>query len=569
LKSNFQFRIRLLSVGIIVFALFLIARLYLLQVVHGNDFIQKADRQYVQQPGTTFDRGTIYFTDKDGTLISAATLKSGFTVAINPKLLKEPAKAYEELHKLLPDLNEADFLAAAKMSVVYVEIATRVESSIGTAVDALKIPGVSIYKSEWRFYPGNTLAAHALGIVAYKGDQLAGRYGLERTYDSTLSRTNNDTYVNSFAEIFSNISKTISNQQSLEGDIVTTIEPTVQSTLENELKKVRAQYSSESAGGIIINPKNGEIYAMTLTPSFDPNNFTEEKSSAVFSNDLVENVHEMGSIVKPFTYAAGLDMGLISAKTMYNDTGSVSANNKTVYNFDQKGRGYINLQQALGQSLNTGAVFVEQKLGNKNFSNYLKKFGLGEKTGIDLPNENSGLISNLDTSRDIEHYTASFGQGIAMTPVEMVRGESALANGGHLVTPHLVKEIDYKLGFSKNIEPPLGPQVIQASTSEAITKMLVEDFDTYLQAGHAKNPHYSIAEKTGTAQIALPGGGGYYPDRYLHSFFGYLPAYNPQFLVFMYTVYPKGVQFSSETLAPAFIDLTKFLINYYQIPPDR
>ena len=563
-------RIRLLSIGIIIFALFLATKLYLVQIVHGSDFIQRADRQYVQSPGSMFDRGSIYFTDKDGTLISAATLKSGFTLAINPQVLKDPEDAYKKIAVLLPTLDRESFLSkAAKTKDTYEEVATKVESDVGTAIDKLKIPGVSIYKSEWRFYPGDDLAAHALGLVGYKGDQLGGRYGLERTYDSTLSRTDNEVYVNFFAEIFSNIGKTLSSDESLEGDIVTTIEPTVQATLEDELNKVMKDYSSESAGGIIINPKTGEIYAIALTPSFNPNSFQNEKSSSVFSNDMVENVHEMGSIVKPFTMAIGLDTGVINANTMYNDTGSMSANGYTIHNFDLKGRGYISLQEALGKSLNTGFAFAESKIGNKTFSDYMKKFGLGQKTGIDLPNETSGLISNLDSPRDIEHFTAAFGQGIAMTPVEMVRAESALANGGNLITPHLVKQINYKLGVSKTIDPAPGPRVIKPETSEAITKMLVEDYDTYLQNGKAKNPHYSIAEKTGTAQIALPSGKGYYDDRYLHSFFGYLPAYDPKFLVFMYTVYPKGVQFSSETLAPAFIDLTKFLINYYQIPPDR
>ncbi len=570
MKSNFQQRIRLISVFILIFAFCLVAKLYFLQIVHGGDFVKKADRQYVQSPSSDFNRGTIYFTDKAGTLISAATLKSGFIVAVNPKTLKDPTVAWTEIFKILPTLNKTDFLAkSANKNQSYVEVATKVDPNAGKAIQNLKIPGVGIYKSEWRYYPGNNLASHALGLVAYQGDQLSGRYGLERFYGSTLERNNNQDYVNFFAEIFSNLDKTINKNANLEGDLVTTIEPTVQSTLQSTLEAVRRTYSSESAGGIIINPKTGEIYAMSVEPTFNPNSFQTEKSSDVFSNPLVENVHEMGSIVKPFTMAIGIDRGVISADTMYNDTGSVTANNKTIYNFDKKGRGYISLQQAMGQSLNTGFAFAEGKIGNQVFSDYMKKFGLGEKTGIDLPNETRGLISNLDTSRDIEHFTASFGQGIAMTPVEMVRAESALANGGNLVTPHLVKKINYTLGYSKDLSWPIGPRVLQPSTSLAITRMLVTDFDQYLQNGKAKNAHYSIAEKTGTAQIALPKGGGYYEDRFLHSFFGYLPAFDPQFLVFMYTVYPKGVQFSSETLAPAFINLTKFLINYYNLPPDR
>jgi cell division protein FtsI/penicillin-binding protein 2 len=240
-----------------------------------------------------------------------------------------------------------------------------------------------------------------------------------------------------------------------------------------------------------------------------------------------------------------------------------------MYNFDKKGRGVIPMQEAMGYSLNTGFVFLSQKIGHDNFRKYFTAFGLGSRTGIDLPNEARGLIDNLNSPRDLEYGTASFGQGIAITPLETVRALSAIANGGTLITPHVVRQINYTAGLPKVISYPPGPQVIKPETSKAVTDMLITDFDQYFENGAAKNPHYSIAEKTGTAQIALPHGGGYYPDRNLHSFFGYLPAHDPKFLVFLYAVNPQGVPYSSLSLGPAFVDITKFLINYYELPPDR
>lgn len=569
MKSSFQFRIRVFSVLIVVFALLLISKLYILQIVHGDELLARADRQYMRPAQFVFNRGSIYFTDKDGHELSAASLKTGFIIAVNPQKASSSIDSCLRIKSILEIDCEDYARRIAKPNDTYEEILKRVEEDKAKAVEDMKLPGISLYKDVWRLYPAGNTAAHVLGFVGYKGDILAGRYGLESFYDDVLKRAADNVYINFFAEIFGDIKKTVINKEELEGDIVTTIDPTVQTTLEKTLDGIKTKWNSESVGGIIINPKTGEIYSMALTPGFDPNNFRIEKTSAVFSNDVVENVHEMGSIIKPLTMAVAIDLGLASSKTTYDDSGSVTLNGKTIYNFDKVGRGVITMQEAMGKSLNTGFVFLSQKIGHEQFQKYFKAFGLGEKTGIDLPNEARGLIDNLNSPRDIEYATASFGQGIAMTPVEVVRALSAVANGGTLITPHIVKKINYSLGYSKTINFPEGARVIKKTTSEDTTRILVEDFDSYFQNGKAKNPHYSIAEKTGTAQIPLPNGTGYYEDRNLHSFFGYLPAYDPQFLVFMYTVHPQGAQYSSESLGPAFVDLTKFLINYYNIPPDR
>ncbi len=570
MKSSFQFRIRLFSFLIVAFALVLISRLYLLQIVHGKELTDRADRQYVRPAQYVFDRGSIFFTDKDGNEVSAATLKSGYLIALDPQKVKDATSTCEKIQAIISDIDCVNFdERAADKTESYVEVEKQVDDDKAKTVESLGLPGISIYQDSWRDYPAGSLAAHVLGFVGYKGDVLAGRYGLESYYDDVLARNANDVYVNFFAEIFADVNKTVVQDKPLEGDLVTTIDPTVQDTLEKALQKVKDEYNPESIGGLIINPKTGEIYAMALNPTFDPNNFRVQKSSAVFSNDVVENVHEMGSIVKPLTMATAIDLGIANASTTYDDTGSVTLNGSTIYNFDKAGRGVIPMQEAMGYSLNTGFVFLSQKIGHDNFRKYFTAFGLGQKTGVDLPNEATGLISNLNSPRDLEYATASFGQGIAVTPLEVVRALSAIANGGTLITPHIVKRINYTIGTFKDITYPTGPQVIKPSTSKAVTDMLVDDFDQYFQNGAAKNPHYSIAEKTGTAQIPAPGGGYYDDSHNLHSFFGYLPAYNPQFLIFMYAVNPQGVPYSSQSLGPTFVDLTNFLITYYGIPPDR
>ena len=572
---SFENRLRLISLLLILFALLLVSKLYFIQIISGEALQAKAEHQYVAGINY-FDRGSIFFTTKDGTLVPGATVKSGFTLAINPNVLIEyesVAKTYETLNTLIP-LEKDIFLAkAGKTGDPYEEIAKRLDQGVAEKIQALELPGVSVTRERWRVYPGNDMAAHAVGLIGYAGDELAGRYGLERSYEKMLKREGDDVFVNFFAEIFSNLKSAVQDGESLEGDIVTTIEPSVEAFLEGEIGKVNEKYSSEFTGGIVLDPKTGEIYAMALTPTFDPNFPQNAPNSTIFSNRLIEDRYEMGSIVKALTYAIGLESKVITPRTTYNDPGCITLNTKVFCNYDGLSHGSaVSMQEALGNSLNTGAAYVANRVGNRKFSDSMLSFGLEEKTGIDLPNEGVSLVSNLKTYRDLEMAQASFGQGIALTPVATVRALSALANGGTLITPHLVKEIKYKIGPTKSLAYPIageGKQVMSREASAEISRMLTEVVDSSLRFGQMRLENYSIAAKTGTAQIANPAGGGYYQDRFLHSFFGYFPSYDPKFLVFFFTYYPKEVQFASETLTDAFFNMSKFLINYYEIPPDR
>lgn len=564
-------RIRFLSLVFLCVCLLIIARLYNLQVMKGDLYASKADRQYLQSGHDYFDRGSIFFTEADGDTVPAASLRTGYIVAMTPKLVEEPDAAFAALSRHIEVDADRFEEAVARVDDPYEELARRIPQKEADAIAAEKIPGIRVFRERWRFYPGNKLAAHALGFVAYGDDgrSKVGRYGLERYYEETLKRNNDSVYVNFFAELFSGVQAAVSEGASLEGDVVTWIEPTVQLQLEQELEQVNNTWSSDYSGGIIMDPKTGAIYALGASPSFDPNQFQEAESPRVFTNYLVENVYEMGSIIKPLTIAAGLDAGVITPESTYFDAGTLTLNSRTISNFDGKGRGTVSMQAVLNQSLNTGVAHVVRLMGRGEFAKYFKAFGLGEETGVDLPNETRGLVANLSSPRDIEYATASFGQGIALTPMETVRALAALANGGKLVSPHIGKEIRFRVGGKETIDPGVDVEVLKPETSEAITRMLVEVVDSSLQNGKAKMERYSIAAKTGTAQIARENGRGYYDDRYLHSFFGYFPAYEPRFIIFLYTYHPKGVRYASETLTFPFMDLAKFLINYYQIPPDR
>lgn len=571
MKSSFLIRSRIILFFVIVFALVLLLKLFFVQVVNGSMYEDVALRQYATPSANIYERGTIYFENKSGGLVSAATQISGFKIAIDASKIFDTENTYKELSKIII-LDKDDFITKANQKRdPYEEIYHRLSKEEADAISSLKLPGISIFKEKWRFYPGNNLASHALGFVGYKGDVLGGRYGLERQYDSLLIRNADNPYVNFFAEVFSNISKTLFEDQASEGDIVTTIEPQVQSFLEKKLTEVKDKYQVDSIGGIIMNPMDGSIYALGVKPDFDPNNFSQVKKVSIFTNPLVENVLEFGSVIKPLVMASAIDAGVVSANTTYNDKGSIFVEKKEIFNFDKKGRGpNTSMQDVLNQSLNTGMVFVEQKLGKDKLREYLLSFGIKEKTGIDLPNETSGLVSNiLNSPREIEYANAAFGQGIALTPLELIRALSSLANGGNLVVPHVVKEIVYNNGVSKKMEYSTTPTKITKETSEEITRMLVTVMDKAIKGGLGKFDNFSIAVKTGTAQVADNTTGGYYADRHSHSFFGYFPAYDPEFIVFLYAINPKGVEYAATTWADPFLDITKFLLNYYNVSPDR
>lgn len=572
MRKSTTFRIRVITASILCIGVILIVRLYQIQVHNASLYREKAERQYVHTAKDVYNRGSIFFTTKDGEAVSAASVTSGFILSINPTLITDANAVYEKLVPYLTVSKEVFMERAVLPHRTYVEIESKLAQTVADSVEALDIDGVMLYRNQWRYYPGGPVSARTIGFVGYMGGvegQLHGKYGLERYYDETLMRDNTVLSVNFFAEIFSNLGSLVfDNKDKKIGSVVTTIEPTVARMLDRILQETQDTYQSKLTGGIIMDPKTGAIYAMNVAPTFDLNERTDIPLET-FENPLVEDVYEMGSIIKALTMASGLDSKVVTPQSTYYDAGFLDLDTYTIKNFDGKGRGTVSMQEVLNQSLNTGVAHIVNLMGKEKFRTYFTNLKIGSETGIDLPSEAKGLIDNLDSPRDVEYATASFGQGIAMTPIATARALATLGNGGYLVTPHIASAIMYEDGTTKEIIYPQGIQVFTAETSETVSRMLTTVVDKALRHGTVALPHHSVAAKTGTAQIANSSGGGYYDDRYLHSFFGYFPSYDPKFIVFLYTVEPKGVQYASETLTTPFIDITKFLINYYNVPPDR
>ncbi len=390
-----------------------------------------------------------------------------------------------------------------------------------------------------RVYSKGPFASQVLGFVGFQGIDRVGQYGVEGYHDDAL----------------------------LDGDIVLTIDPNIQSYVESRLNEVLRKYSSEGGTAIVQDPKTGAILAMASSPSFDPNHYSDY-SLERYLNSNVQKQFEPGSSFKAITMAAALDTGSVTPDTTYTDTGVLEVGGYKIRNYNDESNGVQTMRQVLDKSLNTGAAFAQRRTGNDKFLNYVVGFGFSQKTGIDLAGEISGNISNLYQNRQVNFSTASFGQGIAVTPLQLINAYSAIANGGKLMRPYVVKEIVYADGTRKQTLPKIIGTPIREQTAGTLTAMLVDVVDHGFDQGRVSG--YDVAGKTGTAQIPDKVNGGYLEDnQYIHDFVGFAPAYAPRFVILLKMVRPQGIKFASRSLSPVFSDIAEYLLRYFKIPPTR
>ena len=546
-----------------------------MQIVSRDYYRSLADRQQTSAQIILPRRGEIEFQKNNGELISAATTRSGFLLYVNPSKLESASSTYNLISEIVSEYglaidSKVFFSYAQKQDDPFEILLKRVEKPLADRIIGAKLPGIGILAEEWRFYPFNDLAAQVLGFVGFdESGNVSGQYGLEGFYENYLrGKVGFRKGQQSYGGVFLNFSRQFFDDSSNGDDLVLTLDLRVSEELERHLDLLAETWHPKKAAGLIIEPKTGKILAMAVRPNFNLNNYSEVEDISYFINPLTSSIFELGSVFKPLTLAFALDDKAITPDTKYYDAGFVEIGPARIENYDGKGRGTVDMQEVLNQSLNTGAVFVAKKLGKEKFLSYVEKFGLDEKTDIDLPGEVIGDISNLRSFREIEYASASFGQGIAITPISFARAVSALANGGTLLQPFIVEKI-VKDGFPDDVRSPREVRrVISEETSLEISRMLATVVDEALMGGGLGPKNYSVAAKTGTAQIPNKDGKGY-SNEFLHAFFGYAPAYDARFLIFLILESPKGVQYASQSLGQSFLDLTNFLLHYYEVPPDR
>lgn len=508
-KTGLIFLFFLISAGIYLF------RLYNIQVQKHDYFMALAVGQRTSLDQVSGQRGEIFF-EKDGRVL--AQNKEKYVAYIFPQKVTDKERL-KNIIGLLPQRKKPFRKEISKEQFI--------------SLRSHPIKGIYTDKILTRYYPYHTLASQVVGFLNQDGE---GQYGLEGYYNNSL--------------------KGMFNEKG--NDLFTTIDYNIQYFAEKYLRQAEEDWQIESGLIIVAEPATGKILALAQTPSFDPNQYRDVKDMSLFLNQAVQKLFEPGSVFKPFVFAGALEDREITPKTTYVDTGFVEVGGPPIYNFERRVWGKQTMTDVLEESINTGAVFVQQKLGAKRFLEYLEKFGFFEVTGIDLQGEVASQNLNLKRGYERDIATASFGQGIQVTPIQIVRAFSAIANGGMLMRPFI----------TTSQKPKLQRKVLSNRTTAQLTSMLVSVVEQG-SARKAKIAGYYIAGKTGTAQVPKEKGRGYYEDKTIHSFAGFFPALDPKFLIFVKLDNPRGVKASAYTAVPLFRKLAKYIIDLYHIPPDQ
>ena len=572
-----------MKIGVACCALVLVVRMFSLQVIGYADYKAAAEGEHTFFKKLFPKRGEIFIrelkvdetlrpflVDMNGEKVFPAVTNHEYSlVYADPRHVEDPTAASALLAPLLELDIEHVTQKLSKKGDAYEVLKHKVIDETANAVRALGLKGIHFAPEDRRYYPESGLGGHIFGFVGLEGDQRRGQYGLEGYFDELLRGKEGSLKLETDA--IGTLIPVGENRvtEAVDGsDLILTIDRTVQLMACDKLKKWVVQHGADGGSLIIQDPSSGAIRAMCATPDFNPAKYGESNIRA-FNNPTIFSPYEPGSVFKAFTMAIGLELEKVTPSTTYTDTGSVEIGSYTIRNSDGKAHGVQTMMDVLDESLNTGTIFVARKVGVEQFRKYMKAFGFGSITGIDLDTETSGDVSSLDQKKsDIYVATGSFGQGITVTPLQLITAYSALANGGKLMKPYIVDTIVKPDRSVIRTAPKVIRQVISTRTSDLIGSMLVN----VVRKGHGKRagvPGYFVAGKTGTAQVPRKDGRGYDRNATIGSFAGYAPVERPAFVMLVRIDNPRDVQWAESSAAPLFGELAHFLLQYYEVPPDE
>lgn len=569
LTNSYNLRIFLLLSFLTAFIGLIVLRLFYLQVVNFEYYQAVASGQHGYQKTILPNRGDVYLARANQSPLLVATNITKFLVYAVPKEIEDPGNAASKLAPFL-NMSSGDIInRLASGNPNYLILQKQLTDETADQIKALGLVGINLEKESLRFYPENNLASHVLGFLGFSDDERVGQYGIEGRFENELAGIAGIEGIESdVAGRWIAFANRDFNPARDGDDIYLTINSAIQFKAQEVLRATVEQHSAEGGSVVVLNPQTGAVIALASYPDFDPNIYNQVENIGVYSNSVLAANYEPGSVFKPITMSAALNEGAVTPETTYEDTGVVNLDGYNINNSDNKSYGVQTMNDALEKSLNTGLIFAEQQLGHKKFQEYVKKFGFGDLWDIELPGEVMGNIDNLDKKGDIFFATASFGQGISVTPLQLISAYIALANGGKLMQPYVVDYVVHSDDTQETTFSESPDQVISPKTAATISAMLVN----VVENGHGKRaavPGYYIAGKTGTAQVPYSDRVGYDPDKNIGSFIGFGPVDDPKFLMLVRIDHPKDVRFAESTAAPAFGEIASFILNYLQIPPSR
>lgn len=545
---------KILFLGFILLFILIIIKLFYIQIISpvnvDYDLYLKSKKLYPER-GKIYDR-------KNSPLVLN---QNSYLLYIEPKKIDDKLKLLKFLSEKL-EMDEASLEAKIDFNKQWVAITSGLLEEKKIEIEKLNLKGVGFEKKMKRFYPEASLSAHILGFVGKneKGDDV-GYFGIEGFYNQDLSglpgliETERDLFGR---PIFFGVQKKLNPENGR--DLILTIDKTVQEIAKKKLLNGIEKYQAKQGCVIIADPKTMAIISLVCLPDYDLDNYYQFNES-YFKNPAISEVYEPGSIFKPLIMAAAIEEKKIRPTDIYDEQGPVKIGEYEIRTWNNKYEGKISMTRILEKSSNVGMVYIGEKLGKNKIFEYLDKFQFGKITNIDLQGEIAGVMKPKNQWYPIDYATVTFGQGIAVTPIGMIKAFSSIINGGYLMRPYVVEKIISSKGEIK-IKPKIEKKIFSNLTSEIMKKMLVSTVEN-AEAKWNRPKNIKIGGKTGTAQIPIKG--HYDPSLTNASFIGFLPADDPKIIALVMLKEPKTSPWGSETAAPIFFEIANDLIVYYGI----
>jgi len=552
-----RFRISTILVFFCLVSFIIAGRAFQLQVLKRDQLCKLAERQYKKNIPLVPKRGTIYTRGYEELAVTVEV----DSIYAEPDSIDTPKLTAKRLASLLP-LSRKELEDNLSSSKSFVWLARKVTPSTIERVKSLNIRGIGFVKENRRFYPNGELASHAVGFSGIDGTGLGG---IELAHDAQIKGKTELVRAERDALGKRTLPMDLGFEDSLAGNsVVLTIDKTIQYTAEKELAEAVRKSGAKGGTAIVMDPKSGEVLAMANYPQFNPNDLSS-CSQAALKNRAIVDTYEPGSTFKVFLLAAALEEGVVRPGDKFNcEKGSMELAGKVIH--DTHKHGTLTVREIMKFSSNIGSAKIAAKLGKERFYDYITSFGFGSPTGIELNGEGSGILRSMKTWSKLELANVSFGQGVSVTPLQLTTAFSAIANGGYLMKPYLVKDILDKDGkVIKRNQPQIVKKIISGETALKVTEMLRDAVAEGGTGTEAALNGYDVAGKTGTAQ-KVSGGRGYTENKHVASFIGFVPAESPELVVLVAIDEPEGIQYGGIVAAPAFKAIAETSLRYLNSP---